>query len=57
VCDRVAVMHDGQIVETGSTEQVYEEPRHSYTRRLIAAVPTLGRALSGVSAADLNREQ
>ncbi|OPF83892.1 ABC transporter ATP-binding protein [Streptomyces antioxidans] len=57
VCDRVAVMHAGQIVETGSTEQVYEDPRHSYTRRLIAAVPTLGRALSGVSAADLNREQ
>ncbi|TPQ15572.1 ATP-binding cassette domain-containing protein [Streptomyces sporangiiformans] len=56
VCDRVAVMHDGQIVETGSTEQVYEEPQHSYTRRLIAAVPTLGKALSGVSAADLNRE-
>ncbi|MES4903479.1 MULTISPECIES: ATP-binding cassette domain-containing protein [unclassified Streptomyces] len=56
VCDRVAVMHDGQIVETGPTEQVYEEPRHSYTRRLIAAVPTLDKALSGVSAADLNRE-
>jgi peptide/nickel transport system ATP-binding protein len=56
VCDRVAVMHDGQIVETGPTEQVYEDPQHSYTRRLIAAVPTLGKALSGVSAADLNRE-
>ncbi|MEV0408276.1 ATP-binding cassette domain-containing protein [Actinoallomurus sp. NPDC050550] len=56
VCDRVAVMHDGQIVETGSTEQLYEEPQHSYTRRLIAAVPTLDKALSGVSAADLNRE-
>lgn len=56
VCDRVAVMHDGQIVETGSTEQVYEEPRHPYTRRLIAAAPTLAKALSGVTAADLNRE-
>ncbi|MFD5386698.1 ATP-binding cassette domain-containing protein [Streptomyces sp. NPDC056669] len=56
VCDRVAVMHNGQIVETGATEQVYEDPQHSYTRRLISAVPTLGKALSGVSAADLNRE-
>ncbi|MFC4464031.1 ATP-binding cassette domain-containing protein [Streptomyces xiangluensis] len=56
VCDQVAVMHDGQIVETGPTEQVYEEPQHSYTRSLIAAVPTLSKALSGVSAADLNRE-
>ncbi|MGW0581838.1 ATP-binding cassette domain-containing protein, partial [Streptomyces sp. NPDC002920] len=56
VCDRVAVMHDGQIVETGSTEQVYEDPQHPYTRRLIAAAPTLAKALSGASAADLNRE-
>ncbi|MGW4390340.1 ATP-binding cassette domain-containing protein [Streptomyces sp. NPDC004685] len=56
VCDRVAVVHDGQIVETGSTQEVYEDPQHPYTRRLIAAVPTLGKALSGVTAADLNRE-
>jgi peptide/nickel transport system ATP-binding protein len=41
LCDRVAVMHDGQIVEVGSTEQVYEEPQHAYTRALLAAVPSL----------------
>ncbi len=56
VCDRVAVVHDGQIVEMGSTKEVYENPQHSYTRTLIAAVPTLGKALSGVTPADLIQE-
>jgi peptide/nickel transport system ATP-binding protein len=41
LCDRVAVMRDGQIVELGSTEQVYEAPQHAYTRALLAAVPVL----------------
>jgi ABC-type oligopeptide transport system ATPase subunit len=53
VCDRVAVMHDGQVVETGTTDEVYEDPQHPYTQRLVAAVPTLAKALAGVSAADL----
>jgi peptide/nickel transport system ATP-binding protein len=53
VCDRVAVMHDGRIVETGTTAEVYENPQHPYTQRLVAAVPTLAKALAGVSAADL----
>ena len=53
VCDRVAVMHQGRIVETGATDQVYDDPQHPYTQRLVAAVPTLAKALAGVSAADL----
>ena len=43
VCDHVAVMHDGRIVEQGPTGQVYDDPRHEYTRRLREATPTLIR--------------
>jgi peptide/nickel transport system ATP-binding protein len=39
IADRVAVMYLGQIVETGSRDQIFRDPRHSYTRRLIEAVP------------------
>lgn len=41
VCDRVAVMKDGMLVEEGSTEQVYADPQHDYTRQLLAAAPRL----------------
>ena len=53
LCDRVAVMSDGEVVELGPVEQVWEDPRHPYTKRLLAAVPTMERALSGASTADL----
>ena len=39
IADRVAVMYLGQIVEMGSRDQVFGDPRHAYTRRLIDAVP------------------
>ena len=39
ISDRVAVMYLGQIVETGSREQIFGNPQHPYTRRLIEAVP------------------
>jgi ABC-type glutathione transport system ATPase component len=53
VCDRVAVMHDGLIVEQGTTAEVYDAPRDPYTQRLVRAVPTLRRALAGATAHEL----
>ncbi|MBS3650521.1 ABC transporter ATP-binding protein [Pseudaminobacter sp. 19-2017] len=39
ISDRVAVMYLGQIVEMGTRDQIFSNPRHPYTRRLIEAVP------------------
>ncbi len=37
-CDRIAVMHQGQIVEMGATQQVFQQPQHEYTQSLLEAV-------------------
>ncbi|QQM29729.1 dipeptide/oligopeptide/nickel ABC transporter permease/ATP-binding protein [Martelella lutilitoris] len=42
ICDRVAVMYAGRIVETGTTEEILERPAHPYTAKLIECVPVLG---------------
>ncbi|UXS34149.1 ABC transporter ATP-binding protein [Agrobacterium tumefaciens] len=39
MCDRVAVMYRGQIVEAGDTDQVVNNPTHDYTRALLSAIP------------------
>jgi peptide/nickel transport system ATP-binding protein len=39
ISDRVAVMYLGQIVEMGTRAQIFTNPRHAYTRRLLDAVP------------------
>lgn len=39
ICDEIAVMLKGQIVERGTPTQVFRSPRHEYTRRLVAAIP------------------
>jgi oligopeptide/dipeptide ABC transporter ATP-binding protein len=44
MCSRVAVMYLGRIVETGPTEEIFERPRHPYTRSLLAAIPKIGGA-------------
>ena len=45
VCDDVAVMHAGRVVEYGPTEQVLQRPAHAYTRALLAAMPEALAAL------------
>lgn len=44
LCDRVAVMYLGRIVEEGPTEAVFARPRHPYTAALVAAIPSLDPA-------------
>ena len=44
VCDRVAVMYAGEVVENGLVTDVFADPLHPYTRKLMSTVPTLGRA-------------
>jgi peptide/nickel transport system ATP-binding protein len=39
LCDRVAVMYVGQIVETSDTDELFERPRHPYTETLLSALP------------------
>ncbi|MDM3871147.1 dipeptide ABC transporter ATP-binding protein [Porticoccus sp. W117] len=40
LCDRVAVMYQGEIIESGKTEQLFNQPKTDYCRRLLAAVPS-----------------
>jgi oligopeptide/dipeptide ABC transporter ATP-binding protein len=44
LCDRVAVMYAGEIVETGKVGEVFAHPRHPYTRALLATLPGLERS-------------
>lgn len=49
LCSDVIVMKDGHIVESGSTEDIYANPREDYTRSLIAATPSLAGALASAN--------
>lgn len=42
VCDRIAIMYAGRIVESGTVKRVYENPGHPYTEALMQALPKLG---------------
>ncbi|AVH65991.1 ABC transporter ATP-binding protein [Nostoc sp. 'Peltigera membranacea cyanobiont' 213] len=44
LCDRIAVMNGGKIVEIGLTKKIFANPQHPYTKTLLAAAPLLARA-------------
>ena len=41
ICDRIAILHQGEIVECGPTEQIFANPQHEYTQKLMAAIPRI----------------
>lgn len=49
MCDHVVVMKDGNIVETGDTVSVFQNPQHDYTKMLLAAIPNLQKEKSAAS--------
>lgn len=48
LCDRIAVMRDGRVVEEGAARSVLGRPRHEYSRQLVEAVPRIGAGRSPV---------
>jgi peptide/nickel transport system ATP-binding protein len=40
LCHRICILHEGQIVEFGTPDAIFNSPRHEYTRRLVAALPS-----------------
>jgi oligopeptide/dipeptide ABC transporter ATP-binding protein len=52
MCDRVAVMYAGRIVETGPVREIFDRPAHPYTRALIASVPSVDRDVERLTAID-----
>jgi ABC-type dipeptide/oligopeptide/nickel transport system ATPase component len=53
ICDRIAILHDGQIVELGTTDEILLRPKHEYTQKLMAALPRMPQPAAIVKAAAL----
>jgi peptide/nickel transport system ATP-binding protein len=50
LCDRVAILHDGEIVECDSVDEVFLNPKSEYTKQLVSAIPRLPVPLPSVAA-------
>jgi oligopeptide/dipeptide ABC transporter ATP-binding protein len=50
ICDRVAVMYAGRIVEAGPVRQIFTSPAHPYTRALLESIPRLGARMNRLTA-------
>jgi ABC-type dipeptide/oligopeptide/nickel transport system ATPase component len=56
ICHRIAILHEGEIVECDSADRIFTAPQHAYTRKLIAALPSrLGLNPQVASAASSGR--
>jgi len=53
ICDRIAILHDGHIVELGTTDEILLRPKHEYTQKLMAALPKMPQPAAIVKAAAL----
>ena len=51
MCEKLMIMHKGRFVETGTAGEIYKEPIHVYTRRLISAIPDINPANREINAA------
>src|SRR3974390_1456775 len=53
ICDRVAILHEGEIVEVGTTAHILTNPQHGYTQRLMAALPKMPQPSAAAKAASV----
>ena len=51
ICQRIAILHEGEIVENGTAAEIFAAPRHPYTRRLMASLPQLPTRMNDSPAA------
>lgn len=49
ICDRVAIMYLGQLMEIGTVDQIFDSPMHPYTQALLSAIPHIDNGEAGIS--------